>query len=130
MNRARAIVDKLIETGPDEIDPQKYLGELPERIQERWVFTDAELADPKKCKRDDEFVTLCDYGEPLERQGVIVYRDGRITNRWADGTAGVPDDIYQAAADCEAYYDPRTRDMAEIWRNVYTDEEGNFIDWA
>ena len=70
-------------------NPQKYIDELPPRQKGRWVFIDIELVHPEHCKANDLFVAYP--AASNEQLGVIVYRDGRVTNRWDDGTAGVPD---------------------------------------
>ena len=128
MKRAHQLVAALIEAqDPDELNPQDYLDKLPARITARWVFTDQELSTPQLCRAEDEFFAFptLDGGE----NGVIVYRDGRVTNRFADGTAGVPDEIYQAAGDCTTLISSENQ-MADNWQDVYTDEDGNFVDWT
>ena len=125
MNRAQAIVDVLVEAEPDAVDPQKYLDQLPSLNKARFVFTDHEVKYPKGCNNADEFIAT-----PSEiEMGVIVYRDGRVSNRWDDGTTGIPDDIYQAAS-AEESYRTRKGEVADSWLDVYIDEEGNFVDWA
>lgn len=92
------------------------------------MFTDAELQDPSLCKGDDEFISFphMDGGE----QGIIVYRDGRVTNRFEDGTVGVPVELQDAADDVETLVQVGGMNYADNWHDVYVDEDGNFEDWA
>lgn len=89
---------------------------------ERWVFTDAELvANGKDCSGGDELVA---HVMDVEL-GVLVERNGTVTNRWADGTAGVPDDIVELAKDVESLQTTETPvELAENWREVELNEDG------
>lgn len=111
-------------------------------IEDRWVFTDKELEHPEGCNREDEFDTgpvICGpHGEdgecPRTEIGVIAQRNGVVTNRWSDGTAGVPDDV-RDQADCVENYavmpnlgHDDDEDYANNWRTVVCNSEtGDFI---
>lgn len=84
----------------------------------RWAFLPNELADLQACRADDEFVAY----PPDVPLGVIVYRDGTVSNRWGDGTAGIPPHVEAAAGSEDTLY----RDTTEIdgWRNVEVDDSG------
>lgn len=103
------------------------LGRIP---QERWCFTDYELEHPEGCRSDDEF--LADLGEEAEL-AVVVLRNGQVTDRWEDGTGGVPP-FLQDLADCQdTLYKPAPRNrqdfLAETWRGVSVKKHA-FAGWA
>ena len=105
---------------------------------EQWVFTDYELKHPEQCKSEDIFVV--DISESiLEEEGfgedmaeVQVYRNGTVTNRFGDGTVGVPRKVMDLAEDEETLYAAfdNSYDEAYTWRNVEVDAEGNFISFV
>lgn len=123
---AHDIVNRLLEADPD--DPRRVIDQLPERRKERWVFTDAELRTPELCTSNDEFIAfpVIEGGE----QGVIVYRDGRVSSRWEDGTVGVPSEVMDAAGYVESLVAVGGQDYADNWRNVFVNEDDSFSDWA
>jgi len=97
---------------------------------ERWAFTQSELKRPHGLTSHDELVASVKFyceetGNTLD--AVIVYRDGTVTNRWADGTAGIPDLIAELAAEDESPYNPETHEAADTWRDVRVDTEGGFV---
>jgi hypothetical protein len=114
---------------------------LGESRQERWCFTEYELGNPealKACRGEDEFVASAydEEGNRLEL-GVLVYRDGRATNRWEDGTAGVPEEVQREAEVDESPSKPIGRGsgsprlgdddlIADNWRDVEVAEDGSF----
>ena len=87
------IVAELLEVEPDEIRPKDYLRQIPKREEEYWAFARSEAAHPETTHRHDQLIanpTITDYdeeGDWTPELGVIVYRDGTVTNRWSDGTA-------------------------------------------
>lgn len=93
---------------------------------ERWVFTGAELrAKGEDCNRYDTFVAIV----PNFQLGVLVYRNGEATNRWEDGTAGVPDGVRELAAAVETLATTETPvEPANRWCNVFVDEDGDLIE--
>jgi hypothetical protein len=99
--------------------------------RERWVFTVAELAlldqgGEFHGEATDEFIA---YPVPQAPQhGVIVQRDGTVTNRFADGTVGVPEDQQELANECESLWTDMDQDgLAEDWRDVLVEDTGEFI---
>lgn len=86
----------------------------------RWVFTDRELLDIEEngfmpCD-DDEFIVYANTLLPGMELGVIVQRNGVVTNRWSDGTVGVPDEVKEIV---EGVEDRFTMDGdSTIWRYV------------
>lgn len=100
---------------------------------ERWAFCFGELAHPEACHSLDELTaTVLDpdgSGERLE-QAVIVYRNGEVSNRWEDGTAGVPADVAELAAEEENLCNPKFGQCADTWADVYVDPTGAFAGWA
>jgi hypothetical protein len=103
--------------------------------KERWVFADSELpiTDFDVIKADDEFVTgplLMPDGSYTEL-GVIVYRNGEISNRWSDGVAGVPEDVVESAKTEEEYYalDEFSTEV-DTWKDVICGPNGEFIRFA
>lgn len=94
--------------------------------RERWVFTDKEIDNPKKCRSDDEFVATI---PGISELGVIVYRNGEVSNRWADGTAGISAKVRELAKDSEELY--RLKDGiavdADTWGDVEVTDDGKFI---
>lgn len=88
---------------------------------QRWAFLPSELDNLQACRAEDEFVAY----PPLEgtELGVIVARNGEVSNRWEDGTAGVPDEVRQFADFEDTLYTP---DGEEIigWRDVEVSDDG------
>jgi len=83
---------------------------------ERWAFTTRELDNPAACCGFDELVA----DVPFEDLGVLVQRNGVVTNRWEGETAGIPADIAKLANECESLFNPQTNELAEEWRDVVT----------
>jgi hypothetical protein len=112
--------------------------------KQRWVFTAAELDYCDQClphflnkySASDEFTTgpvLCG---PADRKrvlrntelGVFVQRNGTVTRRWDDGTAGVPADIAALAGDIESYATVNGETtVADNWRDVLCTSDGKFV---
>jgi len=89
---------------------------------ERWCRTESEVLE--KCNSQDEFYVF----PVINVDGVIVKRNGTVTNRWADGTRGVPEGIAKLAANEESPYSCETDEEAVEWLNVYADHKtGAFI---
>jgi len=97
---------------------------------ERWVFTKAQLKNPKGLRRDDELIALVTPDEPSEGVDVIVYRNGEVSNRFGDGTVGLPEEVYVAAQDEDKLFDEEEDDWADNWRDVIVDADGNFVRFA
>lgn len=126
---------------------------LGEALQERWCFTERELAEPallKMCRGTDEFIAqVVDpaTGESAAEMGIIVLRNGTATNRWEDGTAGVPEELRAEAEEDESPAKPGNYDQRDVspaqaqnarqalesddlvadnWREVNVNEDGSF----
>lgn len=85
---------------------------------ERWAFLPDELDNLEQCRADDEFVV-----SPAELElGIIVYCNGQVSNRWEDGTVGIPERIRELADSEDEYY-VRHGEQAE-WRDVEVSEDG------
>lgn len=98
-------------------------------MKERWAFSQSELADPAECKGYDELVAYIDVdddGDGAESIGIVVCRDGTVSNRFDDGTAGVPKEFAELANECESLLHPDGEDTA-AWKDVEADAEGNFV---
>jgi len=98
-------------------------------VYERWAFSDSELADPAKCRSDDELVAYIDYDDGYggtDGQQVIIHRNGRASNRYADGTVGVPLAIALLAEEEETLLHEDGGDTA-AWRDVETNKAGTFV---
>jgi hypothetical protein len=96
--------------------------------EERWAFSESELANPGECKSDDElvaYIDLDDDWEGVEGHGVVVYRNGKVSNRFADGTAGLPEGLAELANNIESLLHPDGEDTA-AWKNVEVGDQGNF----
>lgn len=88
----------------------------------RWIFTDDELKNPSQCRQSDEFIAL-----PLGHEdGVVVYRNGEPTTRWADGSEPIPDDVQELVRDVESFMTLDAEDIADQWRDVLVNEDGSF----
>lgn len=102
---------------------KKLIHRIDEEVEvrrERWVFTDAELAvKGLNCKGDDEFVATV---EDVVH-GVIVQRDGSVTNRWEDGVLGVPKKIVELADDVESLV-ASNGEVADNWLSVEVNDDG------
>lgn len=106
--------------------------------KERWGFTDAELKNPSACNAFDEQIVTCDFPEFVTwtERGILVQRNGTVTNRYGDGTAGISDEEreliengeppqYKINGDVDS---PNGNDFdVDTWRNVWTDNDGNFL---
>jgi hypothetical protein len=102
------------------------LTELPNR--ERWAFSDSELANPSRCNSADELVAHVEESEI----GIFVQRNGSVSNRYEDGTAGVSADIAELVNDVETYSHPVDGDFgkAELttkWKDVVVGPRGEFV---
>ncbi len=53
-----------------------------------------------------EFVVYPALPDGVEQDGVLVYPDGGVTNRFADGTAGIGSESAMAAYLCKTAYCP------------------------
>ena len=98
-------------------------------IYERWAFSKSELADPAKCRSDDELVAYIDLDDGYggtDGQQIIVFRGGRASNRYADGTAGVPEALALLAEEVESLLHSDGEDTFD-WRDVETNKDGTFI---
>lgn len=103
---------------------------------ERWAFSDAELKNPQACNGFDELVAdeIIGYNKQENRLiygeiGVLVQRNGTVTNRYADGTIGVANDVAELAGEDES---PCHTDgtPCDNWRDVETNDKGEFIRFA
>lgn len=102
---------------------------IPPPVYERWAFSESELADPSKCKSDDELVAYVDLDDGYggtDGQQIIVYRNGRASNRYADGTAGVPEALALLAEEQETLLHTNGEDTFD-WRDVETNKTGAFV---
>src|SRR4051812_39717307 len=98
----------------------------PHMTTESWGFTESELQKPAKSKAGDVFVAL-----PRDYEvGIMVLRNGQVTNRWADGTTGLTPENRDVAAAEETLYNESIDVYADNWRNVVVDNNGNFIRFA
>jgi len=101
-------------------------------VCERWAFSAGDLAAPAKCKGYDElvaYIDLDDDWEGVERHGIVVYRNGEVSNCFDDGTAGVPKELAELADKVESLLHPDGEETA-VWKNVETDRHGNFIHFS
>jgi hypothetical protein len=132
---AAHIIAKLLEDDPDVIRPKDYLRHIPKRVQERWCFSLYDLQHPENCKGYDElYAYVSGETENDEETDVVVYRNGTVTNKFGDGTVGVPEEIQKQADNIDDLINPSgTSDdtsFCNYWRDVWTDETGAFLGWA
>lgn len=99
-------------------------------VKQRWAFSESELTHPAKCNAYDELIgEFCE--EEGIKSGVIVYRNGEVSNRWDDGTAGVPAEVAELADECETLYHPEANETTDVWADVLCDKHsGRFLGWA
>jgi len=105
------------------------MSEPKEPKKERWAFSRPELDDPAACKSYDELMAYVDYDDGYGRtdgQTIIVYRNGEVSNRYGDGTAGVLQELAKLA-DCEETLLHPDGEMTDVWRDCEVDDDGNFI---
>ncbi len=100
--------------------------------KERWVFCESELANPAACRGYDEFTTGPLGFDDVDRTelGVVVYRDGSVSNRWDDGTVGIPAEIADLADVEETLYSPDRDEYADVWADVFVNHLGQWLGWA
>lgn len=99
--------------------------------KERWAFSKSELADPAACNGYDDLIALVtiyddEGGEAIAEEKVIVYRNGEVSNRFADGTIGIPPELAELTDEEETLLHP-DGDETEVWRDVDADADGNFL---
>lgn len=126
-------------------NPKKFLQQVaPRGREERWCFTEHELEHPEDCWSQDPFVAFLGYEEdnqtPIAELGVIVHRNGTVTNVWEDGSVGVMVEYVQLADSVEALTKPAyygnnhaqndADEVAEVWRDVLVGEDGRFKGWS
>jgi hypothetical protein len=100
---------------------------------ERWAFCESELAHPAECKTHDELVgeVPYEYGEENRIEcGIIVYRNGHVSNRFEDGTVGVSAEARELAGECETLYHPDSNETTDVWADVFVDHDGAWLGWA
>jgi hypothetical protein len=85
---------------------------------ETWAFMESELEQFDACHAEDEFVSYL----PGEKIGVIVFRNGKASHRYSDGTAGVPEFVRRLAERDAFLY--RRRCQIACWRKVVVSEAG------
>ncbi len=120
-----------------DIDPSELIHHgLGQNRHERWVFTDLELTNPKACRGHDIFLAFPRY-QRMYRQpdtggrGVRVWRDGTVSSTWEDGGEDVVPNAIKRLADKEEVYVTLDRaTQAWNWRDVLTDNTGEFIRFA
>jgi len=95
---------------------------------ERWIFTAKEIAHPENCKGNDIFISPPP-GEYELEMGVQIQRNGVVTNRWGDGTVGVPQWIQDLASAEETLSLPDGTETADVWQDVVT-KDGKFVSWG
>jgi sulfur carrier protein ThiS len=97
-------------------------------MTERWVFTQSEIDrlgryTTFKPTAYDEFIAAVE-GQEI---GVIVYRNGEVSNRWADGIKGVPQDVAEQTDAEETLYALAGCECADVWLDVTTDPQGDLL---
>jgi len=89
---------------------------------ERWALSETEfLAPAGLCSHDELIATL-----PGLNSGIIVDRCGNPTNRWEDGTKGVPEYDANLASEADCLYHPKTDEETAIWLDVEVRANGDF----
>lgn len=96
-------------------------------MRSRWIFTEQELLNPKQCRQSDLFLVT---DSNLPEVGVFVFRDGKVTNKYGDGTRGVTKDHADIADSQETYHTIDRKDIADNWRDVRTTANGRFLKFA
>jgi len=99
---------------------------------QRCCFTRAELKNLAGLSIYDKFIAEAyvpeDFDESVDIQSrlILVQRNGSVTNRYSDGTIGVPEEYQQLAEEDEC---PCTAEgtYADNWRNCEVDDFGNII---
>lgn len=91
---------------------------------ERWAFLASELDNLQACRADDEFIA-----RPTEETelGVIVYRNGQVSNRWEDGTVGISPEVRELADDTESLHSLNGEEIIG-WRDVEVSEDGRPVE--
>jgi len=100
----------------------------PGEKKERWVFTRSELRDPRGLTNDDDWfsATVVDW-DTDDEVGVQMYRNGKPTGAFDDGTRGVDRDTMAEAADVSDYWSEVDSEVANNWLDVVVDRKGRFI---
>lgn len=96
-----------------------------EKRKQRWMFCNKELDNPEACNGYD--IMYLDTGTEERIQG---FRNGDTTDRWEDGTAGVPLDVQEWAQEDEQPFNPECGEYIDVWKEVWADEVGNFLGWG
>lgn len=98
---------------------------MSKKFTQRWVFTDAELKNPYSVKRSDEFLANL----PDDPLAVVVDRRGKSMDRFADGVRGVGPERSAYAEDQDGLVTFGGED-ADTWRNVWTNDAGDFLEFV
>lgn len=101
-------------------------------MKERWAFSQSERDNPADCRGRDELLAHLDIDDGfdgIEGIGIIVYRNGEVSNRFSDGTAGVPKALADLANDEETLLHSDGEETA-VWADVEVDEDGNFVQFC
>jgi hypothetical protein len=112
---------------------------------ETWVFTSIDLENPQNCRASDECIAVVksSFGlryrnranapkYPVNTFEIIILRNGTVTNQFADGSIGVPEELREAAQESDSIYRVQKRKTvnAQEWREVIVGEKGEFIRFA
>jgi hypothetical protein len=94
---------------------------------ERWAFSKSELEHPQELHNYDDLVAFV----PCSEVAVFVERNGTVSNRYVDGTKGVPAEVAELADGIESLGHPKDGDNytdleeTDCWRNVHVNEDGS-----
>ena len=110
--------DEMLEDIGKEEDEEIKSSKKKANKLERWAFSESELANPEGLNSDDELITI---------RGIIVYRDGSVSNRYEDGTFGISREEKEEANEEETLYHPEVDEETIAWRPVEVDDNGGFV---
>lgn len=89
---------------------------------ERWAVSKTELTNLDKLNGNDELLAYIP-----DELGVVIYRNGRVSNRWEDGVVGVNQEMKDKVDEIDTLYHPNHSEDTELWIDVMVDEVGNFV---
>ena len=108
-----------------------------ETREARWAVSEDEMGRLEELRSSDElvatFTDVDDEGRPRgDTWRVVVLRDGTVTNRNADGTLGVPEEVRDLVGGEDTLYHPRLDgadeyDETHSWVDVVVGPDGAFV---
>jgi len=87
-----------------------------------------EEPEEEACDEDMAEEDMPDFQE--KDYSVIVFRNGKVSDVFYDGTEGVPEEVAAAAGDVKTLWHPDIDEQTEAWKSVVVNSDGSFASFA